>query len=47
VIADLMPATQLKVDATAVSQAQLGTDYIANILTSETRAFLSGSHAAP
>ncbi|SMX48866.1 ABC transporter permease [Maliponia aquimaris] len=43
VIAGLMPAAQLDVDATAVSQAQLGTDYIANILTSETRAFLSGS----
>ncbi|MCI2395704.1 ABC transporter permease [Aliiroseovarius sediminis] len=47
VIAGLMPAAQLEVDATAVSQAQLGTDYIANILVSETRAFLSGSPDAP
>ena len=47
VIAGLMPAAQLEVDATAVSQAQLGTDYIANILLSETRAFLSGSPDAP
>ena len=47
VIAGLMPAAQLEVDATAVSQAQLGTDYIANILASETRAFLSGSPDAP
>ena len=47
VIAGLAPAAQLDVDATAVSQAQLGTDYIANILTSETRAFLSGSPDAP
>jgi ABC-2 type transport system permease protein len=30
-----------------VSQAQLGTDYISNILTSETRAFLSGNPKAP
>ncbi|GGE60923.1 inner membrane transport permease YhhJ [Streptosporangium jomthongense] len=47
VIAGLMPAAQLEVDATAVSQAQLGTDYIASILSSETRAFLSGSSQAP
>jgi ABC-2 type transport system permease protein len=47
VIAGLMPTAQLEVDATAVSQAQLGTDYIANILSSETRAFLSGSPDAP
>ena len=37
VIAGLAPAAQLEVDATAVSQAQLGTDYISNILTSESR----------
>ncbi len=47
VIAGLMPAAQLDVDATAVSQAQLGTDYISNIMISETRAFLSGSPEAP
>jgi ABC-2 type transport system permease protein len=47
VIAGLMPSAQLEVDATAVNQAQLGTDYIANILQSETCAFLSGSPAAP
>ena len=47
VIAGLAPAAQLDVDATAVSQAQLGTDYIVNIMTSETRAFLSGSPDAP
>ncbi len=47
VIAGLMPAAQLEVDATAVSQAQLGTDYIVNILTSETRAFLVGNPDAP
>ncbi len=47
VIAGLMPAAQLEVDATAVSQAELGTDYITNILNSETRAFLAGSPEAP
>jgi ABC-2 type transport system permease protein len=47
VIAGQMPAAQLEVDATAVSQAQLGIDYITNILTSETRAFLSGNPDAP
>ncbi|MGM0583829.1 MAG: ABC transporter permease [Pseudomonadota bacterium] len=47
VIAGLAPAAQLNVDATAVSQAQLGTDYIANILASETRAFLTGNPDAP
>ncbi|MCF3595449.1 ABC transporter permease [Rhodobacteraceae bacterium LMO-12] len=47
VIAGLAPAAQLEVDATAVSQAQLGTDYIASILASETRAFLFGSPDAP
>lgn len=43
VIAGKAPAAQLQVDATAVSQAQLGTDYISNIVQSETRAFLSGN----
>lgn len=47
VIAGVQPEAQLLVDATAVSQAQLGTDYIGNILLSETRAFLSGSPATP
>jgi ABC-2 type transport system permease protein len=47
VIAGNMPAAQLQVDATAVSQAQLGTDYVSNIVQSETRAFLSGSPDAP
>ena len=47
VIAGLSPAVQLEVDATAVSQAQLGTDYIANILQAETRAFLTGSPIGP
>lgn len=47
VIAGKVPAAQLQVDATAVSQAQLGTDYISNIVQSETRAFLSGNPDAP
>jgi ABC-2 type transport system permease protein len=47
VIAGKTPAVQLQVDATAVSQAQLGTDYISNIVQAETRAFLSGNPAAP
>ncbi len=47
VIAGTQPEAQLLVDATAVNQAQLGTDYIGNILASETRAFLSGSPDAP
>lgn len=47
VIAGLSPVAQLEVDATAVSQAQLGTDYIANILQAETRAFLTGSPLGP
>jgi len=47
VIAGLMPAAQLEVDATAVLQAELGTDYITNILISESREFLSGSPEAP
>jgi len=47
VISGLMPAAQLEVDATAVSQAQLGTDYISDILVSETHAFLTGNPDAP
>lgn len=47
VISGVMPVAQLEVDATAVSQAQLGTDYISNILVSETRAFLIGNPDAP
>lgn len=46
-ISGVMPVAQLEVDATAVSQAQLGTDYISNILGSETRAFLTGNPDAP
>ncbi|MEZ5553537.1 MAG: ABC transporter permease [Pseudomonadales bacterium] len=46
-IAGKSPTVQLQVDATAVSQAQLGTDYISNIVQTEARAFLSGSPAAP
>jgi len=42
-IAGKNPVAQLLVDATAVSQAQLGTDYIGNIVQAETLAFLSGS----
>lgn len=47
VIAGKAPIAQLQVDATAVSQAQLGTDYLSNIVQSEARAFLSGSPEAP
>ncbi len=47
VIAGKTPTAQLEVDATAVSQAQLGTDYISNILASETRAFVTGNPDAP
>lgn len=43
------PAIQLMVDATAMTQAGIGTGYIAEILTRETRRFLSerGVDAAP
>jgi ABC-2 type transport system permease protein len=47
VIVGKTPAVQLQVDATAVSQAQLGTDYIANIVQAEARAFLSGNPDPP
>lgn len=46
VIAGKAPALQLQVDATAVSQAQLGSDYIANIVQSEARVFVTGSSDA-
>jgi ABC-2 type transport system permease protein len=41
------PVVQLLADATAVSQAQLGTDYIRNIIQEESVAFLSGTPEAP
>ena len=41
------PVVQLLADATAVSQAQLGTDYIRNIVQEESVAFLSGTLEAP
>ena len=41
------PVAQLLADATAVSQAQLGTDYIRNIVQEESVAFLSGTLEAP
>ena len=41
------PVAQLLADATAVSQAQLGTDYIRNIVQEESIAFLSGIPEAP
>ncbi|AKI03300.1 ABC-type multidrug transport system, permease component (plasmid) [Hoeflea sp. IMCC20628] len=41
------PVAQLLADATAVSQAQLGADYIRNIVQSEARAFLTGSPDGP
>lgn len=40
------PVVQLLADATAVSQAQLGTDYIRNIVQEESVAFLSGTPEA-
>lgn len=45
VVAGDSPGAQLQMDATAVSQAQLGTDYIANIVQNETRVFTSRSTA--
>lgn len=47
VIAGKTPVLQLQIDATAVSQAQLGTDYISNIVLSESRTFVSGNPAPP
>lgn len=46
-IAGKVPVAQLLADATAVSQAQLGADYIRNIVQSEARAFLTGSPDGP
>lgn len=46
-IAGRAPVVQLLVDATAVTQAQLGADYIRNIVADETRLFLTGTSAAP
>ena len=46
-IAGRAPVVQLRADATAVSQAQLGTDYIRNITGDEARLFLTGSADAP
>ena len=40
-IAGRAPAAQLLADATAVSQAQLGTDYLRNIVQQEARVFLA------
>lgn len=46
-IAGRAPYAQLQADATAVSQAQLGTDYLRNIVQQEARAFLGdGPEAA-
>ena len=41
------PEAQLIADATAVSQAQLGTDYIRNIVQAESQLFLTGTLDAP
>lgn len=46
-IAGEAPVAQLLVDATAVSQAQLGTDYIRNIIQAESLAFLNNTPQAP
>src|SRR3989338_3540318 len=46
-IAGKVPMAQLLADATAVSQAQLGTDYLRNIVQLESLEFLSGSTDAP
>lgn len=47
-IAGRAPTAQLLADATAVSQAQLGTDYLRNIVQQEARVFLTASpDAAP
>jgi ABC-2 type transport system permease protein len=46
-IAGKAPVAQLLADATAVSQAQLGTDYLRNIVQLESHEFLSGSTDAP
>ncbi|MBE2261121.1 MAG: ABC transporter permease, partial [Burkholderiaceae bacterium] len=46
-IAGKAPVAQLLTDATAVSQAQLGTDYIRNIVQAESLVFLTGNPEAP
>lgn len=46
-IAGKAPVAQLLADATAVSQAQLGTDYLRNIVQAESLVFLTGNPEAP
>src|SRR3989338_3546794 len=46
-IAGKVPVAQLLADATAVSQAQLGTDYLRNIVQLESQEFLFGSTDTP
>lgn len=46
-IAGRAPVAQLLADATAVSQAQLGSDYLRNIVAGESRVFLTGRSDAP
>ncbi|WP_413874783.1 ABC transporter permease [Albidovulum sp.] len=46
-IAGRAPLAQLLADATAVSQAQLGTDYLRNIVQQEATVFLAGGPGAP
>ncbi|MGB3834367.1 MAG: ABC transporter permease [Mesorhizobium sp.] len=46
-IAGGAPTAQLLADATAVSQAQLGSDYLRNIVADESRVFLTGQSDAP
>jgi len=46
-IAGRAPAVQLLADATAVSQAGLGSDYIANIVQDEAQSFLTGQPDPP
>jgi ABC-2 type transport system permease protein len=46
-IAGRAPVAQLLADATAVSQAQLGSDYLRNIVADESRVFLTGRSDAP
>ena len=46
-LAGRAPTAQLLADATAVSQAQLGTDYLRNIVQQEARVFLAAGPEAP
>lgn len=46
-IAGRAATAQLLADATAVSQAQLGTDYLRNIVQQEAKVFLAGGPEAP